>query len=70
MSGKILPYLTKDPVPGGARRHSPIHQPLTVCARALPSVEDLCGDCKAKTQPPVPWESLIKRNNRPAAASL
>ncbi|KAL2022972.1 hypothetical protein VTK56DRAFT_4187 [Thermocarpiscus australiensis] len=24
-------------------------------------VRDMCGDCKAKTRPPVPWEHLIKR---------
>ncbi|KAK4102346.1 hypothetical protein N658DRAFT_424391 [Parathielavia hyrcaniae] len=30
----------------------------------------LCGDCKAKNQPPVPWESLIKRHNKHAVLSF
>lgn len=25
------------------------------------SVRGLCGDCKAREQPPVPWEGMIKR---------
>ncbi|KAK4143606.1 uncharacterized protein C8A04DRAFT_12280 [Dichotomopilus funicola] len=24
----------------------------------------LCGDCKAKTLPPVPWEFMIKRHDK------
>ncbi|KAK4040397.1 hypothetical protein C8A01DRAFT_15732 [Parachaetomium inaequale] len=30
----------------------------------------LCGDCKAKTLPPVPWEALIKRHNKHAILLL
>ncbi|AEO61161.1 hypothetical protein MYCTH_2084107 [Thermothelomyces thermophilus ATCC 42464] len=29
----------------------------------------LCGDCKAKNQPPVPWESMIKRHSNNRAIS-
>lgn len=30
----------------------------------------LCGDCKAKNQPPVAWEAMIKRHNKRAVASV
>ncbi|KAK3290307.1 uncharacterized protein B0H64DRAFT_447371 [Chaetomium fimeti] len=30
----------------------------------------LCGDCKAKNQPPCAWESMIKRHNKRAVASV
>jgi hypothetical protein len=30
----------------------------------------LCGDCKAKTLPPVPWEALIRRHNKHAILLL
>ncbi|EGS22612.1 uncharacterized protein CTHT_0010830 [Thermochaetoides thermophila DSM 1495] len=26
-------------------------------------VDTICGDCKAKQRPPVPWENLIMRHN-------
>ena len=35
-----------------------------------PSVDNLCGDCNAKNQPPVPWEDLIKRHRKHTAISL
>ncbi|KAK4151501.1 hypothetical protein C8A00DRAFT_35862 [Chaetomidium leptoderma] len=33
-------------------------------------VNNLCGDCKAKTLPPVRWEDMIKRYNKYAIISL
>ncbi|KAK3903988.1 hypothetical protein C8A05DRAFT_32236 [Staphylotrichum tortipilum] len=33
-------------------------------------VDNLCGDCNAKNQPPVPWEDLIKRHRKHYAISV
>ena len=43
---------------------------MTTDTGARISVNILCGDCKAKNQPPVPWEDMIKRHHKHVVLSL